>query len=233
MKGMIAILMLIMSVAVIWAQNDCSECATWYEDPPCSGNWVYQGTGNRQALARLWKSGGTGGACNRRFYSFNFQNSASMAQWIEWSINATEWKWRIRKVGPNICQTDGYYAGDCITLWLKSNYDVDITFSGFSNLYNPNSIDKWIEIYYALGHFDVPPPKTDPCWIPASELNNLTIRFLDSDTLHNGISLKLWNYIHITFCNSACEYTDPNGATITLTLKCLKPWINPNTGYCQ
>ncbi len=232
MNEAIAILIII-TLAVSWAQTDCGECTTWYEDPPCSGNWIIQPAGNRMALARLWKSGSTGGACNRKFFSFNFRNSASMAQWIEWSISGTEWKWRIRKVGPNICQTDGYYAGDCITFWVKSNYDVDIIFSGFSDLYNANSIDKWIEIWYALGDFNVPPPKNDPVWLRASAFNNTVIRFRDSNELHNGVTIKFWNYIHITSCNSACEYSDPNGAAITLTLKCIKPWINPNTGYYQ
>ena len=154
-----------------------------------------------------------------------------MAQWIEWSISGTEWKWKIRKVGPNLCQTDGYYAADCITFWLKSNYDVDMTFAGFGDLYNANSIDKWIEIWYALGEFNVPPPKTDPVWKSAALLNQTVIHFLDSQLLHDGISLKLWNYIHVTNCNSACEYVDVDGARIILELKMIKPWIDPATGY--
>jgi len=233
MKKVITLIILLLPFALIWAQNDCNECNTWYEDPPCSGNWVFQGSGNRQALARLWKSGSIGGACNRRFYSFNFRNSASMAQWIEWSISGTEWKWKVRKVGPNLCQTDGYYAGDCITLWVKSNYDVDITFSGFNKLYNPNSVDQYIEVWYDWGEFNVPPPKTNAVWIPADSLNNYVCHLTDSQDLHSGISFKFWNMIHVTNCNSACEYSDPNGATVTLALKCIKPWINPNTGYYQ
>jgi len=233
MKKGIIILLLTIPLVIVWAQTDCGECNTWFEDPPVSGNWIYQQAGNNQALTRCWKDGPTGGLCNRRFYRFNFRNSASMAQWIEWSISGTEWKWKIRKVGPNICQTDGYYAADCITWWIKSNYDVDVTFSGFGDLYNPTSIDKWIEVWYAWGEFNIPPPKNDPRWIRASALNNKVIRFSDSNELHSGISFKFWNYIHVTPCNSACEYSDPNGATITLTLKCIKPWINPQTGYYQ
>lgn len=233
MKKGITLILLLVSFILVRAQNDCNECHTWYEDPPGSGNWIFQRAGNRQALARCWKSGSAGGACNRRYYAFNFQTSVSMAQWIEWSVSAAEWKWRVRKVGPNICQTDGYYATNCITLWVKSNYDVDISFCGFSNLYNLNAVDKWIEVWYALGDFDVPPPKNDPVWKSPTELNKTVLHLPDGSELHNGITLKFWNYIHITSCNSACEYSDPNGATITLTLKCIKPWINPNTGYYQ
>ncbi len=216
-------------VAVLAAIALAVEVDTWYEDPPCSGTWVYQQAGNPQALARLWAQYPTGGACNKQYWSFNFTTNASMAQWVEWSISATEWKWKVRKVGPNLCQTDGWYAGDCITAWIKSNYDVEITFSGFDHLYNPNSVDKWIEVWYAWGEFNVPPPKTDPRWIPAPDLNNISIRYNDSDTLHSGISVKLWSMIHVTSCNSACEYSDEG--TVTIELKCIKPWIDPQTGF--
>ena len=218
-------------IAVLAAVVLATEVDVWYEDPPCSGNWIYSAAGNPQALARCWSQLPAGGSCNKQYYTFNFYTAASMAQWIEWSISGTEWKWKIRKVGPNLCQTDGYYAADCITFWLKSNYDVDVTFAGFGDLFNNNSIDKWIEIWYAIGEFNVPPPKTDPRWIPAATLNQTVYHFLDSQLLHDGISLKFWNYIHVTNCNSACEYVDVDGGTITLELKMIKPWIDPATGY--
>jgi hypothetical protein len=217
----IGLLIAVLAVVVLAVEVD-----TWYED---AGAWVYQAAGNPQALARCWNQYPTGGLCNKQYYTFSFSNNASMAQWIEWSISGTEWKWKIRKVGPNICQTDGYYAGDCITWWFKSNYDVDISFSGFADLYNPTSIDKWIEVWYALGEFNVPPPRTDPQWIAAAALNNTVLHFADSGDLHSGISLKFWNILHVTPCNSACEYT--NTGTITIQLKLIKPWIDPATGY--
>ena len=215
-------------IAVLLAVTFAVEVDTWYED---DGVWVYQAAGNPQALARCWNQLPTGGACNKQYYTFNFYTMASMAQWVEWSISGTEWKWRIRKVGPNLCQTDGYYAADCITFTIKSNYDVDVTFSGFEHLFNASSIDQYIEIWYALGEFNVPVSRTDPAWIAAPALNNVTMTFVDSEDLHNGLSYKFWNYIHVTNCNSACEYVDVDGATITIELKMIKPWIDPQTGY--
>ena len=214
--------------AVLAAVVLATELDTWYED---GGVWVYEQAGNPQALARAWNQLPTGGACNKRFYSFNFYTMASMAQWVEWTISGTEWKWKIRKVGPNLCQTDGYYATDCITFTIKSNYDVDVTFSGFEHLYNASSIDPYIEIYYMLAEYNLPQPRTDPAWVAAPDLNNLDLEFLDSEDLHNGLALKFWNYIHVTNCNSACEYVDVDGGTITLELKMIKPWIDPATGY--
>jgi|GEM_PF-5533827 len=41
-------------VAVLAVIALAGELDTWYEDPPCSGTWVYQAAGNPQALARAW-----------------------------------------------------------------------------------------------------------------------------------------------------------------------------------
>lgn len=217
----IGLLLVLIAMVVLAGEHD-----TWYWD---NNGWVYQQAGNPQALARAWGQYPTGGACNKRYWGFDFTTSVSMAQWIEWSISSTEWKWKVRKVGPNLCQQEGWYATDCITLWIKSNYDVDITFSGFGHLYNPTSIDQYIEAYYCLGSFNLPPPKDDTLWIPAPALNNLIMHLVDSEALHGGLDWKFWNMIHVTNCNSACEYT--NTGTIILELKMIKPWIDPATGY--
>ena len=82
-----------------------------------------------------------------------------------------------------------------------------------------------------LAEYNLPQPRTDPAWKAAPDLNNLDMEFLDSEDLHNGISLKFWNYIHVTNCNSACEYVDIDGGTVTIELKMIKPWIDPATGY--
>jgi hypothetical protein len=215
-------------IAVLAAVVLAVEVDTWYADPT-TGAWIHQDPGNLQALARLWNQYPTGGVCNKQNWSFNFTTNASMAQWIEWSISGSEWKWQIRKVGPDLCMHDGYYTGDCITFTVKSNYDVLMGFSGFGNLYNPTSIDQYIEVWYMFSNSNEPAPRTDPGWIPAASLNNTVFHFVDSQDLHDGLSYKFWNYIHVTNCNSACEYT--NTGTITLQLQLIKPWIDPATGY--
>ncbi len=216
----IGLLVAVLAVVALAAQQQ-----SWYWDVD---HWVQDDMGP-QGLSHLYTQYPTGGACNKQYYTFNFTTSASMAQWIEFAISGTEYKWRIRKVGPNLCQQEGWYVGDCITWWIKSNYDVDVTFSGFDHLYNPNSVDKWIEVCYLFGQDMTPPDKNDPRWICGPDMDTLDLHFGDSDSLHSGHSFKMWCMIHVTSCNSACEYT--NTGTVTLELKCIKPWIDPQTGY--
>lgn len=215
-------------IAVLAAVVLATEVETWYE---ANGAWVTQGVGNPMALARCWAQFPVGGDCNKQWWHIDVFTRASMAQWIEWTLSGTEWKWKIRKVGPEPCMLDGYYAADCITTTLKSNYDVEITFSGFQDLYNANSIDQYIEVFYALSELNNPPPRTSTDWVAAAALNDVVLYVEDSQDLHDGISMKLWNYIHVTNCNSACEYVDPDGAQIHIELQMIKDWIDPETGY--
>ena len=218
----IGLLIAVLATMVLAAQVD-----TWYWD---GSQWVLNGATDPFSLCRAYAQYPTGGACNKEHWSFTFRAKASMAQWIEWSISGTEWKWRIRKVGPNLCDTVGYQAADCITFWLKSNYDVSMTFAGFGDLYNANSIDQYIEIWYAFVESNTPPPLNSSEWKSAAELNNTTIRWEDSQLLHDGISIKWWCKIKLTNCNSWCEYEDVDCGTVTITLEGMKPWIDPETG---
>jgi hypothetical protein len=216
-------------IAVLVLVAFATEVSSWHWD---GSAWVDNGKGPT-ALARCWGQLDAAGNCNKKDWVVPVTIKASMAQWIEWSINATEWKWRIRKVGPNLCQTDGYYAADCITFNLKSNYDVTVDFDGFADLerVEAGGVDRYIEVWYALGDFwgGNPPPLTSAEWVSAADLNNLTLTAEDSQELHDGIFYKLWNKIHVTSCNSACEYQDD--ATVTISLTCIKSWIDPLTGY--
>jgi len=165
------------------------------------------------------------GACNKDF-KIDVKITAEVAQWIEWSISGTHWKWFVRKPGN--------YGGDCITGLIKSNQDVKIDFEGFEPLKyipvgdKPSVVDT-IPIWFAAGDFVSPPVKTDPAWTWCRDLNKLDPIIEDSEALHKGIQWKLWNYIHVVECNSACKYEDD--ATITLYLCCQKPWIDRSTGY--
>lgn len=194
------------------------EVETW---KLVDGNWVYQGTGNVEALARCWRSGPASGACNKESWVINVTHHASVAQWIEWTIGGTRWDWRIRKPGT--------YAADCIEFTLKSNNDVAILYDGFADLQYQETgegVKPTIETYYSYGESLAEAESNG--WVRASALNESDDLVEDSAALHAGMSTKLWNKIVVENCNSSCEYEDT--ATITLVLQNMKAWIDPATG---
>ena len=191
--------------------------------------WVWQsgpGAPDRQALARCFASRQGEGYCNKD-WDIPFTVHASIAQWLEWDFNGTRWDWFVRKPGN--------YAANCLTWWLASNQDVMMDFRDFGPLValepKPGQ-DEEIEIFYC---FDppgaLPPLKADPLWIAAPDMNLEENWHLieDSYDLHFGWQIKIWNYIHVEECNSACEYE--NNCFISLTLECQKPWIDRSDGF--
>jgi hypothetical protein len=205
------------------------EVASWWWDadatPP---GWVFQSSPanpNPMAMGRLYAQDAKKGACNKDFV-IDVKITAEVAQWIDWTLSGSHWKWFVRKPGN--------YGGDCITGWLASNQNVEIDYEGFEPLQyimqndKPSVVDT-IPIWYAAGDFVTPPPKGHPAWRYCRDMNTESDTLLDSQALHDGIQWKLWNYIHVVKCNSACKYEDD--ATITLRLLCQKPWIDRSTGY--
>ncbi|RLE12140.1 hypothetical protein DRJ04_06730 [Candidatus Aerophobetes bacterium] len=188
--------------------------------------WELSGTtwismGGAEAKARCFSSEQEQGSCNKQTWEIPVKVHASVTQWVEWNLSGTQWTWFVRKPGT--------YAADCITATLKSNYDVDIIFDGFENLKaEGESVNPYIPIYYAYGPEENGGPPPREAFIPAEELNGLDCLVPDSERLHEGYFWKLWNYIEVCECNSACEYQDD--ATITVELKGVKQWIEPETG---
>ena len=163
-------------------------------------------------------------ACNCREWRIPVHIQASVAQWVDWSISGTTWKWYVRKPGN--------YAADCITATIASNQDVLVDYHDFGPLVydttgGKHSVVDTIPIWYGidLDGADLP-PKGDAKWIPAWRLNDPAEwdTLYDSYELHQGIPFKLWNYIHVEKCNSACNYYDD--AFISLKLLCQKVWID-------
>ena len=224
-KLIIALLVIGLLPVIAYAGPPGTEVASWAWDED-NNIWVFQSSPedvNLQALGRLFSRYPEFDKCNKDFV-INVTVIASVAQWIEWSITGKEWKWYVRKPGN--------YGGDCITGTIKSNQDVLIDYEGFEPLLyqgdKPSPVDT-IPIWYAVGDFVTPPPKGDPEWVWCRDLNNDDDLLEDCQDLHEGIQFKLWNYIHVVECNSACEYMDE--ATITLKLQCQKDWIDRDTGY--
>ena len=190
-----------------------------------SGNWIPMGVGGIEANARAFSSNPVLDKCNKIYWEIPVTVHASVAQWIEFSINGTRYDWRVRKPGT--------YAANSLTAWLKSNSDVEVDFRGFRNLKYRGSkrfpgVEQEIETWYAYGE-GADPGDDNLTWIPAVELNGCDAVIKDSAGLHTGsANWKLWNKIRVTECNSACEYND--NAMITLVLQNQKIWIDPETG---
>jgi hypothetical protein len=228
MKRILALACLFAIAATALAgENYCNwtEKNIWMDQGGC---WVPLGGGNPAARARCWMfARGFHDSCNKRDWQIPLKAEASVAQWIVIDMNGDGFHWGVRKPGD--------YTADCVTLTFRSNYDVKVSFEGFDNLislYPDNCIDDTIEVMYAFSEQgSAPPPMGDPAWKTPAELNRGDFIVPDSRELHwNGWSKHIWCLIHVSPCNTSCEYVDPNWATINLTLQRIKPWIDPCTG---
>ncbi len=192
------------------------ERPAWYWN---GNSWVYQ-FGDATARGRFWLDyNPIADSCNKREWQIPFTDSISVAQWIRWSIEGTKTLWRIRKIGT--------FAGMGPTLWIHSNEDVVMTFEGFENPQSPKN--DTIKKFYAFADTTVNQPDDTLEWIAAEDLNNCKIRF-EFPKGCEPVAKKIWEKIVVTQCNRACEYVDPGGATIVLTLEVIKDWIDPETG---
>lgn len=227
-KTLTLTLISVVALVGLLAAADCNyiEKPAWWG---ANGSWVPMGTGNPAARARCWtRDSAWADSCNKQTWRMTVRHEASVAQWIVLGINNDGFHWGVRKPGK--------YAADCLEFWAKSNQALRVGFSGFENLIavNPDSaIDDTIEVFYALAqdNLTAPPPFGDTTWHSAEEFNGISYYIPDSYNLHwTGWNSHLWTYINVGNCNSACEYVDPNWATITITLQKIKPWINPGTG---
>jgi hypothetical protein len=186
--------------------------------------WVSQGAGDPTALAQCWASMPAESTCNKD-WRIDVTIHASIAQWTKWSMTGTRWDWFVRKPGD--------YAADCISGTIASNQNVLVDYHDFGDLiaqHPENTVDDTIEVWYAVWGLGAPPGFTDPAWTRSFDLNSEAEwdTLFDSQALHNGITWKLWNRIHVSTCNSACEYEDV--AWISLQLLGQKPWIDRTTG---
>uniref|UniRef100_A0A7V4TJA4 Uncharacterized protein n=1 Tax=Candidatus Caldatribacterium saccharofermentans TaxID=1454753 RepID=A0A7V4TJA4_9BACT len=141
------------------------------------------------------------------------QVKASVAQWVTLSLSATEIKWYVLKPG---CYDTKWLFG-CLT----SNGDVDLVFSGFEDLKKTDE-DKTIPTYYKYWHWQWGGPW--PQWVRASNFNGT--RSITEPIF--GYVFRIYNKIEVSHLTPACEYEDPNGATICVTLKEQKTWVKPS-----
>ncbi len=224
-----AIMALIFVPAIVMAYNDGEDLPSGAVEVEhwelIGGVWVHRAPQSALSLARCWKSGdGVQGNCNRENYSLEFTNHASMAQWCDLDVTESRYDWRILKPGT--------YAADCITIKIKSNNDVQLTYSGFGDLQyqEPGAgVKQTIDTYYAVAQSI--PDATSADWKRASTLNGAKL-LLDSQKLHDGYNMKLYNMIFVENCNSSCEYE--NVGTVDIKLMNIKRWVDASdTGYLR
>jgi len=212
------IFLLAVMVLTIFATN------TWQEQPCWSlnqaGGWDPQyGLVDAKCRKFLDIVPGLAGSCNKDTWQIPFKDTASVAQWLTWSINGNRLLDLVRKPGT--------YAGIGSFINLFSNSDIVLSFSGFEDLKRIGSED-YISKYYSITDTSKIHPLDVPQWYSAAEFNSytLTISFFGT-----GRTRKIWEKIVVENNDPACEYEDPLGATIIFSLSVVKPWIDPLTGY--
>jgi hypothetical protein len=229
-------LLTILAVALIaWAVMPATssaqtpEVTVYMDDPGAPGSWsTYWLPNDPNALARLFRLGTPiDSSCNKRNWYIDFEIFASVAQWVEWSLDHQGWYWFIKK--------PGCYAGDCIAFNIASNGDIHFTFNGFNNLQavTPNMHDEEIDAWYSYG--DIITDAEANGWTSALNLANLGVDLdettlngdgVTSPNLHFGMSYKLWTKVCVERCNTACEYY--NAGQIIITLDQQKEWLDDN-----
>jgi hypothetical protein len=216
----------VMAAGSVLAQNPTDpttpgsqESDVWYVNE--AGEWVPNPLALEDRNGRLFRGGERiEGNCNKKWWAVDVEIHASIAQWVDFSLQWDRYDWFIRK--------PGCYAGNCIEACVASNSDILIDYEGFEDLQPSIAGNNPIPVWYSIetgGGF----AEANAGWVTAAALNTLDNTLPDTQELHEGICWKLWNKICVIECNSACEYSDY--ATITLTLENQKDWIYWDEGY--
>jgi hypothetical protein len=227
---LLAVALLAWAFAPVASAQVIGDEAVWYD---ADDNGVFdQATDvcwagdDEDALARVVRYGDMiDSACNKETWRVSVHVSASVAQWVEWSLNKQGWEWYVMKPGR--------YAANCISFTIASNGDIKIDYENFADLLGDNTHNATIPTYYSYGN-NINEAEENG-WVAATDLNG------DDDTLdesalnvepfnlHDGIDFKLWNKIEVVDCNTACEYT--NDADIYIILTQQKDWVDPDGGW--
>lgn len=215
----VAILALAVSAFAVDPTIGSQESGTWYWDVDLQ-EWVEHATlPIEEVNARLFRGGDEiTGNCNKKYWEVPVYVHASVAQWIDFSLDWNQFDWYIRK--------PGIYAGNSIEACVASNSDIYIDYEGFDNLMPDDptvGTGNPISVWYGL-EIGLETPLTTGEWVAAPDLNGDDDTIEDCEKLHYSLCWKLWNKIEVIECNSACEYSDD--ATITLTLLNQKTWID-------
>lgn len=162
--------------------------------------------------------------CNITPRTFTVNARAFVAQWARFEMTYRGWEWYVKKPGT-------FYA-DCIEGKIKSNGAIGLAFSGFGNLVradNPQGTDAVIELWFGFDK-GTTTVHDQIAWVAADQLNTFQKVYLPDDLeMHGGHAWKLWNKIHVEYCNSPGIYEMVPG-TITFNLLNQVAWIDQTTG---
>jgi hypothetical protein len=238
MKKLLTILVLLSTASIVLAAAPVGTakggfCPPGYIEKDlwmCTDNgWVLLGHGNPGAKARVWTKDTTYyHACNREEWCCDMNNEASVAQWMELHSVGDGWHWGVRKVG---CYTANGFSFDA-----RSNGPLVVTFEGFEDLTAclsetvPGNPTLPVEYCFTDRGTTTPPPDDDPCWMGASELNDVRWVIPDTVMCNGGFCKDIWSSIETYSCTPCANYHDCDGAEMCLTLQCIQPWIDRETG---
>jgi hypothetical protein len=233
MKKLLTIVLLLSTATILLAAAPVSNakggfCPPGYIEKDVwmvtDTGWAALGQGNPGAKARCWTKDTTYfGACNKELWHIGLNNEASVAQWLELTMHGDGFHWGIRKVGE--------YAADCNWFNVRSNDAIVVTFNGFEDLLSTTS-PATIEAEYAFTDevLTTPPPDDDPAWLHVEDVNALRWYVPDTVMCEGGLTKHIWTTIETDSCTPCENFRDPNGAMINITLQCIQPWINRETG---
>ncbi|HOQ24571.1 MAG TPA: hypothetical protein PLI94_07020 [Bacillota bacterium] len=164
------------------------------------------------------------GHCCKEVWNVDITNTAVVTQWLNYKFGGQGWSWQVRKPGE--------YAADCLSFFIQSNADVNVSFSGFDHLTavaGTGAVDSVAVAYsYTLGRNEsLPPASSRDAWYTPEQLNQLKFT-LPYEQISGGLDCKLWNRIEIKEDTHAGTYT--NTGTVTFTLTDVKDFIDPVTG---
>jgi hypothetical protein len=170
------------------------------------------------------------GACDRFDWTTAITTKATVAQWINWSIEALDWSWQIRK--------PGVFASDGNRIVVSSNDDVNITFQGFTDLVSqshPGAPDIDAAYGWDVGVDYGVPGTTMPVGAPASGWKDAPVNEtfqVPYATLvaagSAGYPVRLWNKVTITDFTRACSYLGTGNIVLSVTDQ--KCFIDGDTG---
>jgi hypothetical protein len=230
-----AVLTLLAVALVVWVFAPAAVAQVvgdedvWYDqndDGVFDQSDIYWTGSDPDALARVIRYGDpVDSTCNKESWHVDVHVSASVAQWVHWTLNKQGWEWYVMKPGR--------YAANCISFWIASNGDILIDYENFADLFSDNTHEQYIPTFYSWGSSVFEAEAKG--WVRAEDLNDdddkLCEAALNTDPfdLHDGIDFKLWNKIEVVDCNTACEYL--NEADIYICLEQQKDWVDPDGGW--
>lgn len=193
-------------------------------------------TSDPKELARVFalETTGKSGNCNKFDWTTDITTRATVAQWIKWSVVATEWDWQVRK--------PGVFASDGNQILVSSNDDVNIRFKNFTDLKSQTHVGSPdIDAAYGWdpGQFAGVGDTMPAGFAPVSGWKEAPFADEGFQVLYSeivaaeeagkpGYPVRFWNKIAITDFTRACNYLGTGQVVISVTDQ--KDFIDGSTG---